>query len=109
MIPTGSGSAHGWPTPGPAGEKQLEFGGAALTTSSAAQRGVCLPFRFFAAQLTRMIALVFLFAIASPATPWENPRAGASSSARSYLFSASFDYSTGKEVTEDRSSANPQA
>ncbi len=56
-----------------------------------------------------MIALVFLFAIASPATPWENPRAGASSSARSYLFSASFDYSTGKEVTEDRSSANPQA
>jgi len=56
-----------------------------------------------------MIALVFLFAIASPAATRENPRADASSSARSYLFSASFDYTTGKEVIEDRSSANPQA
>jgi len=33
----GSGSTHGRPTPGPAGEKQLEFGGAALMTSLAAQ------------------------------------------------------------------------
>jgi outer membrane protein insertion porin family len=55
------------------------------------------------------IALVFLFAIASPAATRENPRAEASSSARSYLFSASFDYATGKDVIQDRSSANPQA
>ncbi|HXN94671.1 MAG TPA: POTRA domain-containing protein, partial [Candidatus Acidoferrales bacterium] len=55
------------------------------------------------------IALVFLFAIASPAATLENPRADASSSARSYLFSASFDYATGKDVIQDRSSANPQA
>jgi outer membrane protein insertion porin family len=55
------------------------------------------------------IALVFLFAIASPAATRENPRADASSSARSYLFSASFDYATGKDVIQDRSSANPQA
>jgi outer membrane protein insertion porin family len=55
------------------------------------------------------IALVFLFAIASPAATRENPRAEASLSARSYLFSASFDYATGKDVIQDRSSANPQA
>ncbi len=54
-----------------------------------------------------MIALVFLFAIASPAAPSENSRAEALSS--SYLFSASFDYATGKEVIEDRSAADPQA
>jgi outer membrane protein insertion porin family len=56
-----------------------------------------------------MIALVFLFAIASPAAPLEDARAGASSSVRPYLFSASFDYVSGKEVIEDRSSAEPQA
>src|SRR2546427_664599 len=104
-----SDTTHGRPTPGPAGEKQLEFGGAALTTSSAAQRRVCLPCGFFAARVTLTIALVFLFAIASPAATRENPRADASSSASSYLFSASFDYTTGKEVIQDRSSANPQA
>src|SRR5229473_1122501 len=109
MIPTGSGSAHGWPTPGPAGEKQLEFGGAALTTSSAAQRRVCSPFGFFAARMTCMIAFAFLFAIASPAAPREISNEDPSSSARSYLFSASFDYATGKDVIEDRSAADPQA
>src|SRR5260370_6768116 len=105
----GPGSTHGRPAPGPAGEKQLEFGGAALTTSSAAQRRVCLPCGFFAARVTLTIALVFLVAIASPAATRENPRADASSSASFYLFSASFDYTTGKEVIQDRSSANPQA
>src|SRR5256712_578830 len=80
-----------------------------MTTSSAAQRRVCSPFVLFAARVTWMIALVFLFASASPATPRENARADASSSSPAYLFSASFDYATGKEVIEDRSSANPQA
>ena len=59
--------------------------------------------------MTRIIALVFLFAIASTAAPRENLHADAPSSARSYLFSASFDYASGKEVTEDHSSADPQA
>src|SRR5258706_925170 len=95
--------------PGLAGEKQLEFGGPALTTSSAAQRRVCLPFGFFAARVTWAIVLVFLFAIASTAAPRENLHADASSSAGSYLFSASFDYASGKEVTEDHSSVDPQA
>ena len=59
--------------------------------------------------MTRIIALVFLFAIASTAAPPKNLHADAPSSAGSYLFSASFDYASGKEVTEDHSSADPQA
>src|SRR6266849_2659130 len=109
MVLTGSGPTHGWPTPGPAGEQHLEFGGAALTTSSAAQRRVCSPFGFFAARVTCLIALVFLFAIASSAAPREERSADASSSRPSYLFSASFDYATGKEVTEDYSAPEQRA
>src|SRR6266853_3925916 len=109
MVLTGSGPTHGWPTPGPAGEQHLEFGGAALTTSAAAQRRVCSPFGFFAARLTWIIASVFLFAMASPAAPRDDSRSDASLSSSSYLFSASFDYSAGKEVIEDRSKADPQA
>jgi outer membrane protein insertion porin family len=56
-----------------------------------------------------LIALVFLFAIALPAVPRENTRADSSSSAPVYLFSASFDYATGKEVIEDYSAAPPQS
>src|SRR5258708_20111756 len=80
-----------------------------MTTSLAAQRRVCSPFGFFAARVTWMIALVFLFAMASPAAPRENNSADASSSSPRVLFSASFDYATGKEVIEDRSAADPQA
>src|SRR6266481_3046179 len=109
MVLTGSGPTHGWPTPGPAGEQHLEFGGAALTTSSAAQRRVCSPFGFFTARVTSLIALVFLFAIASPAAPRENARADSSSSGPVYLFSASFDYATGEEVIEDHSAERPQS
>src|SRR2546430_13934688 len=89
-----SDTTHGRPTPGPAGEKQLEFGGAALTTSSAAQRRVCLPCGFFAAPVALTIVLGLLFSMASCAANRENPPAGASSSARPYLFSASFYYTT---------------
>jgi outer membrane protein insertion porin family len=56
-----------------------------------------------------LIVIVFLFAIASTAAPRENLHADAPASARSYLFSTSFDYASGKEVTEDHSSADPQA
>ena len=54
-----------------------------------------------------MIALVFLCAIALPAAPRDNSPANASP--RSYLFSATFDYATGKDVMEDHSTADPQA
>src|SRR5712692_7296182 len=109
MLPTGSGATHGRPIPGSAGEKQLAFGGAALTTSSAAQRRVCSPFEVFVARVLRIIAIVFLLAIVVPAARPENPPAGVSPSSSSYLFSASFDYASGKEVIEDRSSPRPQA
>jgi outer membrane protein insertion porin family len=77
-------------------------------TSLAAQRRVCSPFGFFAARVTWLIAFVFLFAAASPALPGENSHTEASPSSRSYLFSASFDYATGKEVIEDHSAAEAQ-
>ncbi len=57
--------------------------------------------------MLRIIAIVFLSAIAAPAARPENPPAGVSPTSSSYLFSASFDYASGKEVIEDRSS--PQA
>jgi len=59
--------------------------------------------------VTWIIASVFLFAIPSPAAPRDNSRSDRSLSSSSYLFSASFDYSTGKEVIKDRSKADPQA
>jgi len=59
--------------------------------------------------VTWLVALVYLFAIPSPAAPSENSHAAASPSAHSYLFSATFDYATGKEVTEDHSAELPQA
>ena len=68
-----------------------------------------MPFGFFAARVTWLIAIVFLFAAASPALPRENSHTEASSSSRSYVFSASFDYATGKEVIKDHSAAEAQA
>ena len=57
--------------------------------------------------MTPLIALVFLLAIASPAALRENSHADDSS--RSYLFSASFDYATGKDVIVEHPPADPQA
>jgi outer membrane protein insertion porin family len=68
-----------------------------------------LPFGFFAAHVTSIIALVFLFAMASSAAPRQNSHADASASSISYLFSASFDYSTGKEVINDHPSEQQPA
>jgi outer membrane protein insertion porin family len=79
-----------------------------LTILLAAQRRVCSPFGVFAARLLRFSAIVLLFAVASRGAAPENRPADASSSSRSYLFSASFDYASGKDVMEDRSSADPQ-
>jgi len=59
--------------------------------------------------VTCTIALSFVFATVLPASPRQNSRAEDSPSARSYLFSASLDYATGKEVTEDHSEAAPQS
>jgi outer membrane protein insertion porin family len=91
------------------GEEQLVFGGAALITSPAAHRIVCSPFGIFAARVTCILAIVFSFASASPATPRENLPAHSSSSSCRCLFSASFDYATGKDVFEDHSSYAQQS
>ena len=84
------------------------FGGAALTTSLAAHRKVCSPFGDLAARVLGIVAIVFFFAIASPAAPPQNLHADASSSSPAVLFSASIDWTTGKDVIEDHSSAEPQ-
>ena len=47
--------------------------------------------------------------MASAAKPREYSSAESSSPSPSYLFSASFDYAAGKEVIDDRSSADPQS
>jgi outer membrane protein insertion porin family len=62
-----------------------------------------------AARVTRIIAVVFLTAFASPAAPRENLHANASPSFPSILFSASIDWTTGKDVIEDHASSEPQA
>jgi outer membrane protein insertion porin family len=85
------------------------LGGAALTTSSAAQRSVCLPFGILAARVTQIFAVVFLVAIASPGATPQDPQSASSLASRAYLFSASVDLTTGKEVVEDRSSSGQQA
>jgi outer membrane protein insertion porin family len=71
---------------------------------SAAHRKVCSPLGAFAARVTQVVALVFLFASASPAFPLENGPATGSSN--TVLFTASVDLLTGKEVLEDHA---PQA
>src|SRR5713101_4224120 len=89
MISTGSGSTHGRPTPGPAGEEHLGFGGAALRTSSAACRRVCLPFEVLAFQVISTAAILLLFAGSSPAATQSNLRAEDSVLAAAEPFSSS--------------------
>ena len=60
------GSTHGRPTPGPAGEKQFAFGGAALKTSSAAYRKVCLLFGVSLGRVSWIAALLLSLAFVIP-------------------------------------------
>ncbi len=57
----------------------------------------------------RILAMVFLFSIAASAATREDAGASASASSSVVLFSASFDYATGKEVINDQSAAAPPA
>ena len=59
--------------------------------------------------MTQSIAILFLFAVASHGATRENLHADAPASAYTYLFAASFDYATGKDVIEDHSTPDPQA
>jgi outer membrane protein insertion porin family len=85
------------------------FGGAALTTSTAAYRIVCSPFGVLAARVARGIAMVLLVAMASPAAPRDDLRADASPSSPTVLFSASIDWKTGNDVIEDHGASEQQA
>ncbi len=67
------------------------FGGAALTTSMAAHRKVCLPFGVLALRGTWLAAFFLLLASSSPATTQKNLLAGSSASADTPSFSTSSD------------------
>src|SRR5580693_4155101 len=70
---------------------KLCFGGAALTTSLAAHRKVCLPFGVLALRGTWVAAFFLLLASSSPATTQKNLLAGSSASADAPSFSVSAD------------------
>src|SRR5438874_2040935 len=74
---------------------------------SAAQRRVCSPFGGFAARVTQVVALVFLFSSASPGAQLAKPLAAPSFD--TVLFAASGDLLTGKEAVEDHAQASAQA
>jgi outer membrane protein insertion porin family len=73
--------------------------------SSAAHRRVCSPLGVFAARVAQVVALVCVFASASPAAGPDNLPASPSSHV---LFSASLDLVTGKEAIEDHAQAASQ-
>jgi outer membrane protein insertion porin family len=75
--------------------------------SSAAHRRVCSPLGVFAARVTQVVALVSVFASASPAAGPGNPPDSPSS--HTVLFAASLDLLTGKEAIEDHAQASSEA
>lgn len=93
------------PTPGPAGEEQLAFGGAALKPSSAAYRRVCFSKGVKQAGKQWLVAamLLLMSAVSMPAqAPVENhPQPPSPSTKRHYLMSESLDLVTLETKTED--------
>jgi outer membrane protein insertion porin family len=84
----------------------LCFGGAALMTSMAAHRKVCLPFGVLALRRTWVAAFFFFFASSSPATTQKNLLAGLSASADTRYFSTSADLPAADSASP---AAQPQA
>src|SRR5580704_982267 len=73
LAPVSSrGQHHGRPAPGTAGEEQLGFGGAALTTSLAAQIRVCSPFGLLRVRFIWIAGVVLFLASAWPAAASDN-------------------------------------
>ncbi len=66
------GQQHGRPAPGTAGEEQIGFGGAALTSSLAAQIRVCSSFGLLRVRILWIAGVVLLLASGLPATASEN-------------------------------------
>src|SRR6202012_1439307 len=107
---------HGRPTPGTAGEEQLGFGGAALTSSMAAQIKVCSPFRLLRTRSSWIVGLVLSLTFAvlpASASPRGVAGAGSRASNRSNeLDSANSEngISQGQESSsqQQESSSRPQ-
>src|SRR5271155_2520005 len=112
-----SDTTHGRPRPG-RGQRttsphrvrrennKLCFGGAALTTSMASYRRVCLPFGVLASRVTWLAVFFLSFAASSPAATQKNLPAGPSASADSGLSTLSSGSDSPK--TESVTPAEPQ-
>src|SRR5271168_2411383 len=81
----------------------LGLGGAALMTSTAAQRRVCFSFGVFAQRVCALAAMGILAAAVAHAGAPQSHSAGIFPSVQSVLFSASLDLNTLQEVIEDHS------
>jgi outer membrane protein insertion porin family len=66
------GQHHGRPVPGTAGEEQIGFGGAALTSSKAAQIRVCSPFGVLRVRIIWIAGVVLSLASGLPAAASDN-------------------------------------
>src|SRR5271154_2234059 len=84
---------------------KLCFGGAALTTSQAAYRRVCLPFGVLAFRVTWFAVFFLSLAASSPAATQKNLLAGPSATADSAFLSQPSDSPKADSVTP----ANPQS
>jgi outer membrane protein insertion porin family len=93
------------PIPGPAGEEQLAFGGAALKPSPAAQRRVCFSLGVKQAGARWLVTAILLaasaFALSAQAPVQNHPRPPSPSGKRHYLMSESLDLVTLESTTED--------
>ena len=84
------------------------FGGAALTTSTAAYRRVCLPFGVLAFRVTWLASFFLFLAAGSPATTHKNLPAGPSASADSGLLPPPSDSAKAESVTTNPPAASEQ-
>ncbi len=97
-------------TPGSAGEEQLGFGGAALSTAKAAYSKLCSAFGIFPVLGMVAAAMLCCFAGSRPLAAQEPSRSTASASANGYLISSAIDLLTGETVTkENRAAVSPRA
>src|SRR5258707_3736292 len=88
-------------TPGSAGEEQLGFGGAALSTSKAAYSKICSAFGIFPVFGLVAAAMLCCFAGSRPLSAQEPSRSTASASADGVLISSAIDLLTGETVSKE--------
>jgi len=109
VIPTGSGSTHGRPTPGPAGRRTTWVSGRVLDDLiGRLQQQLCFAVRDFERfDLWEQLAIVFFLAIASPgAWPEKSPRTRLHPLHPQYFFPPRSIWKTGKDVIEITATAS---